>query len=141
VPAVRVFQTPWESAKAIVQDHVLAKYGIAEADPLTVVADMVFGPMEHSITEDGEVVWIGTTPELRLSAAKELLKHTRPQVRAVHVQLDGQIDVNHNDKTALAKEKAERLLAALGAKKYAQVAVEEGQIIEEKPGPGSTTPE
>jgi hypothetical protein len=118
MPAVKPYKTPWESAQALVADHALAKYGIADADPLRVVTELVFAPSEPRVAEDGTVYWTGATPELRLAAAKTLLKYTRPEVRAIHMHVEGQVDVDVTHKAQEATQRAKQLLSMLGATKY-----------------------
>lgn len=128
MPAVKPYKTPWESAQALVADHALAKYGIADADPLRVVTELVFAPSTSHIAEDGTITYDGPSPELRLSAAKTLLKYTRPEVRAIHMHVEGNVDIQHSHVAEEATSKARTLLTLLGARKYRSGVVEEGEI-------------
>lgn len=118
MPAVKPYATPWEGAQALVQEHALNKYGIVDADPLKLVVELAFAPSEAKVAEDGTVYWTGSTPELRLASAKTLLKYTRPEVKAVQVQFDGQVDVTHSHLAIDATAKARTLLELLGSNKY-----------------------
>lgn len=137
MPAVKPFRTPWEAAQALVAEHAFTTYGIKDADPLRVVTDMVFGPSVAVTDDNGEVHWTGPTPELRLNAAKVLLKYTRPEVRAVHMHVEGNVEVDHTHRAEAiqAKDKARNLLELLGAAKYnsGAKAAEEAAELEHLP--------
>jgi hypothetical protein len=127
MPEVKPYRTPWESAQALVADHALTKYGIVDADPLKVVTDLVFMESTAVTQEDGSVTYIGPSPELRLAAAKVLLTYTRPAVKAIHMHVEGQVDVEHSHRAVEATSKAKSLLSLLGARKYKQGEVTEGE--------------
>jgi hypothetical protein len=137
MPAIKPFRTPWEAAQALVEEHAFTKYGIKDADPLRVVTDMVFAESTPVVGEDGEVHWIGPSPELRLNAAKTLLKYTRPEVRAVHMHVEGNVEVDHTHRVEAiqAKNKARNLLELIGAAKYTSgaKAAEEAAELEHLP--------
>jgi len=129
MPEIKPFQTPWESAQALVADHAEMKYGIKNADPLKLITELAFGPSEAIPLDDGTVAYTGPSPELRLAAAKTLLQYTRPQVKALHMQLDGQINVDHTHRAGEAVEKARALLAMLGSNRYESGKVQEAQLL------------
>ena len=127
MPQVKPYATPWESAQALVADHALTKYGIIDADPMKVVTDMAFAPSEVVVADDGTVQYTGPSPELRLAAAKTLLRYTRPEVRAVIMRMDGNVNVEHTLAAETATSKARALLSVLGTRKYLSGSVEEGE--------------
>ena len=138
MPEIKPYQSPWESAQALVADHVRIKYNIPDADPLKLVAEIAFAPSQPIQMEDGTVAYLGPSPELKLAAAKTLLQYTRPQVKAIHMQVEGRVDHEHTHRANEAMDKAQRLLAALGIHRYESGQVQEAEIVAEQPALPST---
>jgi hypothetical protein len=141
MPEIKPYQSPWESAQAVVADHVKLKYNLPDADPLKLVAELAFAPSQPIQLEDGTVAYLGPSPELKLAAAKTLLQYTRPQVKAIHMQLDGNINHEHTHKANEAMDKAQRLLAALSRGLYesGQTKVHEAEVVPVLESPPEST--
>lgn len=103
MPALPALVPPWESARSLVVDYAVKKYGITaiEADPLVVATQIM---LEESTPKD-----------LKLKAAQTILRYTRPEVRSLNVEHSGKIDTGPSDQTI---QSVQRLLSQLQDGKY-----------------------
>lgn len=133
MPAVKSYASPWEAAQALVADHVLAKYGLADADPLKLVAEIAFEPPRTvkriGLNGEYEDVEVRTEPEIVLSAARTLLKYTRAEVRSVQMTVSGEINHEHVHRQEAAITKTKDLLDSLAKRRYLEGNVTEGEMI------------
>jgi len=121
MPEIKPQPSPWEEARALIADHVHKKFCVADADPMLLLAEFAY-----DVSLD-----IG----IRMDAAKTLVKITRPQARAVQVDVSGTVNHDHQHRAAESRAKAFNLLEQLSARRYASGQIVDGdaQVVETVP--------